>query len=80
MDKKKEKSIIQKPVSMVIDETREKFVKAINESNLHMTILEMIVKELYLEIRTQAELVSANEKAEYESLCNEENKKTEQSN
>lgn len=73
-------SNIQKPVSVVIEETQQKLADVINESNLHIALLEMIVKELYLEIRTQAEIVSANEKAEYESLCNEANKKTEKSN
>jgi hypothetical protein len=66
-------SNIQKPVSVAIEETQQKLAETINDSNLHIALLEMIVKELYLEIRKNAEIVSANEKAEYDRMCSEAN-------
>ena len=62
---------IQKPVSMVIEESKNIIVNAINSVQLHPTLLEMIVKELYLEIQGQVTATAQREKAEYENALAE---------
>ena len=42
---------MNKPISMVINETRISLANVLNKSNLPPCILEMIVKELYDEIK-----------------------------
>lgn len=63
---------IQKPVSLIIEEFKDNLATVINESGLHMSLIDMIVKEIYFEVHNQAELISAREKLEYERLCYEE--------
>lgn len=57
---------IQKPISLILNEEKEKLYKAIKEVNLHPALLEMILKEAYLEIHNQADLIAEKEKNEYE--------------
>lgn len=71
---------IQKPISMVIEESKNTIVNAINSVQLHPTLLEIIIKELYLEVQNQAKVIAENERYEYErklSECMLENKVTE---
>lgn len=57
---------IQKPVSLIMTEAKENIVNAINEVQLHPVVLEMIVKELYMEIKDQAKMMIERESAEYQ--------------
>lgn len=71
---------IQKPISMVIEESKNAIVNVINSVQLHPMLLEMIVKELYLEIHHQATATAQREKEGYErtltesTMANETNK------
>lgn len=60
---------IQKPVSVIIEETKGNLAKVINESGLHLSLIEMIFKDMYLEVCNQAERIYVREKAAYEQLC-----------
>lgn len=66
-----QKEKIQKPVSLVIEDTRTEIAKVISESGLHISVIDMIVKELYIEIRSQAEKVLQAEMEEYQRRCEE---------
>lgn len=59
---------IQKPISLIIEEAKSTVANAINSVQLHPTILEMIMKELYLEVQDQANVMTQREKHEYERL------------
>jgi hypothetical protein len=56
---------IQKPISLVVKEEKEKLVNVLNNINLHPVLLEMIVKEIYLDVQNQAKYVSEREMQEY---------------
>ena len=62
---------IQKPISLVIEDAKSTIVNAVNSVQLHPILLEMIVKELYLEVQNQARIVAQNEKFEYEKTLSE---------
>ena len=62
---------IQKPVSMIVNESRDIIANAINSINLHPVLLEIILKDFYLEIKNQATVMSQRENSEYERMCNE---------
>lgn len=57
---------INKPVSMVLNEAKDVIVKAINSVQLHPTLLEMVIKDIYNEVKYNAVAFSEREKAEYE--------------
>ena len=64
---------VPKPISLVIGEFRENLAKTINESGLHISLIEMVVKEIYLEVCNQAEVISIREKNEYKKHLDEMN-------
>lgn len=41
---------VEKPITMVIEETKQGLIDVINNSNLHLFILDSIMKELHNEI------------------------------
>ena len=41
---------MNKPVSLIIDETKKSLADIINNCNLHPSIIEMIVKDIYWEV------------------------------
>lgn len=59
---------IQKPVSLIVDEAKTTLINTINSIQLHPTILEMIMKELYIEVQNQALAKAKKEQAEYEYM------------
>ena len=63
---------IQKPISLIIEESKNIIVNAVNSVSLHPVLLEMIMKELYLEVQNQAIVTTQREKKEYEKLLNVE--------
>ena len=56
---------MQKPISMVINETREFLIKTINESNLPPFIMEMLLKEIYTEINKISTDIAIKEREQY---------------
>ena len=54
---------MNKPVSLLIEETKKSLAATINTCGLHISVIEMIMKELYLEV---SNLSSANAKQELE--------------
>lgn len=67
---------IQKPISLIIEEGKMTIINAINELNLHPTLLEPILKDIYAEVQMQARMALERETAEYQrmlSAVNHEN-------
>ena len=56
---------MKKPITMVIDETKLSLIKTINDSNLPPFIMEMILKDIYMEINQLNINVSVKEKEQY---------------
>lgn len=56
---------MEKPITMVVNETRQTLIKTINESNLPPFIMEMMLKEIYAEVNQLNVNVSTREKEEY---------------
>lgn len=64
---------MNKPISMIIDDTKTTLVKICNDSNLPLCILEMIVKDMYNEIQVLSQNQLKNDKALWEqSLVQQE--------
>ena len=55
-------------INLVVDELRSKLAKDINESGLPLSIVEMIMKDLYLQV---AEATAAQIRKEKEELQND---------
>ena len=64
---------IQKPISVMVDDFRKNLAQTINDAELHISLIEMIVKEIYLEVRHHAETLSLREQAEYQKHVDEMN-------
>lgn len=56
---------MEKPISIVIDETRKSIVDIINKSKLHPSIVEIMLKGIYLEATMLSNEVSQREKEIY---------------
>lgn len=70
---------MNKPISMIIDDTKTTLVKICNDSNLPLCILEMIVKDMYNEIQVLSQNQLKNDKALWEqSLVQQEIEKAQQ--
>lgn len=41
---------MDKPISIIIQETKQALADVINKSNLHPAIIELIIKDIYLEV------------------------------
>ena len=68
---------INKPLSMVVKETKAKLAKICNESGLSPIHLDLIMYGLYLEIHMAAERQTIDEEAFYAKMLEEASKKTE---
>ena len=63
---------MNKPISMIINETKTKLATVCNESGLSPVILDLIMQGLYLEIHNLAERQTKEEEMSYmQSLKNE---------
>lgn len=71
---------MNKPLTMVIKETKTKLANACNESGLSPIILNLIVQGLYSEIHSLAERQSSEEEAAYLATLESNAKDTEQKN
>lgn len=56
---------MDKPISIAIEETRDSIVDIINKSKLHPSIIELMLKGIYLEATMLANEVSNREKQQY---------------
>ena len=56
---------MEKPISMRIEETRSSIVDIINQSKLHPSIIELMLKEICLESTMLSNKVSQKERMEY---------------
>lgn len=63
---------MEKPISMLVTETKANLIKVCNESNLHISVLQLIVKELHSEIDKVAQRCMEDERAEYQSAISQE--------
>lgn len=62
---------MNKPFSLIIQETRQELIDVINNSNLHPSIMEMIIKDIYLEVnRLNVETIK-NEKEQFMKVMKE---------
>lgn len=66
------------PISIVISDLKNKLIETINDSKLPLSILELVVKDLYNEINNAYKIQLVNDKKQYNQLL-ELNKKEEQS-
>lgn len=71
------KSKMNKPITMVIKETKMKIANICNESGLSPIVLDLIIQGIYSEIHSLAERQTEEEEAVYVKMLEETSKKTE---
>lgn len=57
---------MEKTIAMKIDETKNNLVEICNESQLHPSILQLIIQNLYSEVNLLSEKTLENDKKIYE--------------
>ena len=72
------KENINKPISLLIEDGKNEIIKAINETNLPATILELIIKDIYIEIQKlkERELIQAQQEYQNQKENNTDIKET----
>lgn len=68
---------MNKPLTMVIKETKAKIANICNESGLSPVILDLIVQGIYSEIHSLVERQTMEEEMSYVKMLKESSKKTE---
>lgn len=68
---------MNKPISMVIKETKTKIANICNESGLSPIVLDLIMQGIYSEIHSIAERQTIEEEMSYVKMLEEASKKTE---
>ncbi len=68
---------MNKPLTMVIKETKTKIVNICNESGLPPVVLDLIMQGIYSEVHLLAERQTAEEEMSYAKMVEEDSKKTE---
>ena len=71
---------MNKPISMVIKETKIKIANICNESGLSPIVLDLIMQGIYSEIHSFAERQSMEEEMSYAKMVAESSKETEVTN
>lgn len=61
------------PCSVLINETKNNIVNVINTSGLHLSILQYLIKDIYVEVNNAANELANKEKATYEASLTKEN-------
>lgn len=69
---------MEKPITMIIDDTKNSIIAAINRSGLPAFILEMIIKDIYNEISQAANSFAENERKIYNDSVKVEQVETEE--
>lgn len=64
---------MNKPLSMIVKETKTKIVNACNESGLSPVILDLIIQGIYTDIHYLAEKQTTEEKMAYEKPSDKNN-------
>ena len=72
-DNKKISENIEKPMTMIRQEFVDKLVDDINNCGLPLFVIETILKELYLEVKSMSQKQSEIEKMQYEKKLREYN-------
>lgn len=67
---------IEKPISLILEESKRVIINAVNSTNLHPTLLEMIIKDIYNEARERANYQYEFDKNEYEQKTHEQLKES----
>ncbi|MCD2492481.1 hypothetical protein LQE92_07530 [Lacrimispora sp. NSJ-141] len=67
---------MQKPISMVISELREKVFDSINKSGLNPTIIRFVMKDIYIDIDSQAKVFEQQEEEQYTKKSAPESKES----
>lgn len=57
---------INKPLSLIMEESKRIIIDAINQANLHPTLLELVIKDIYNEVQYNAQAFAERERNEYE--------------
>lgn len=57
---------INKPTGLFIEDAKQSIINVINEVNLHPTLLEIVLKDIYKEANELAKAQLNRERAEYE--------------
>ena len=65
---------MEKPASLLIQETRNKIINILNESKLHPSILELIMKDIMNDVTNASARVKNKELEEYNNKVLEEAK------
>ena len=71
---------MNKPITMVIKETKAKIANICNESGLPPIVLDLIMQGIYTEIHSLAERQTMEEEMTYVKMLEEESKKTKVAN
>lgn len=71
---KGEKLDMEKPASLLIEETRHDIINILNESKLHPSILELIMKDIMNDVTNASTRVKNKELEEYNDKVLEEAK------
>lgn len=56
---------MEKPISMIIEETKQELISVINKCQLHPSLTEMILKDIYTEISMLSMNIRNQEKEKY---------------
>lgn len=67
---------MNKPITIIIKETKNKLANVCNESGLSPVILDLIMQGIYFEIHSIAEKQTADEEMSYARMITEEVNKT----
>lgn len=68
---------MNKPITMVIKETKNKLANICNESGLSPVVLDLIIQGIYSEIHSLAERQTIEEEMSYVKMLKETSKKAE---
>ena len=63
---------MDKPISIILTEAKQKIAETINNTGLHPMLLEPILKEFYIEVQQAAIQQYNKEKTEYENSLSKE--------
>ena len=69
---------MDKPLSMKIQETKARLVNVCNDSDLHISVLQLIINEIHTELNKANEQCMKDEFAEYQEAISKEQSNEEQ--
>lgn len=69
---------INKPFSLIVEESKKTIIDVINQVNLHPTLLELVIKDIYNEVQYNAQTFAEHERNEYEQAIAQSKETTEE--